>query len=670
MINEEKTKRTKKRSLVNDPMLDVHSKRPRILADLFVILDKFISSAQMSSFLSFLKKISSSPFISSLFSCSEKLASSRWLKWIVISLLPVMILLKLPVERYDYDVWWQMALGKYYLTHHTLMVDHSIFSWTPADSNWIYNTCLGSIIVYLFYALAGGFGLWIFQWLIFLGIFLLIYFFFRVIHQKLDVTSITLIAALGIACVYSVSYYKPELFSILLGCLLGVISLYVKITRRKYLFYLYPFIFAVWVNLHGGFILGFCFLACFFFGELLNIIIFPQESFTFTRKEFLHLGIACLLALTATGFNPYGMDYVMSIYHSAISESFDLNSKYIRAYIPLWTYFLSYFKNIGNIDTSFSRMGIIFWIMVVMLLFQCCLFFYELIKNRTLDFTGLIVNIATFWGSMRATRANFMFPLMFFFTFFYQLHHLNLKSITRKTTVFALLIFILFFFNIAYVTSRYSADNKWFGSGLESFAPVKEVAFLKKYHLEGPVFNDYLIGGYLLWDLYPDYKVFIDPRHVPFAGQVAPDYWEFISKPATAEDIIKFNKKYPFKTAIIHYKELPLIFDFLNAGWRLVYFEKNAAVLVHQSVLSKIPPETQLVDLGPMRFKDIKNPEVLLSLFSLYVNLNPPASQIIYDFYRKNVSDFYKRKNDHLRVMEDDMKQKRLLHQLKAGTNY
>jgi hypothetical protein len=521
----------------------------------------------------------------------------------VMVLLPVMILLQFPVERYDYDLWWQMALGKYYLTNHTLSVDHAMFSWTPADSSWIYNTCLGSIIVYLMYDWFGGFGLWILQWFIFCGIFLLIYFFFRVIHQKLDITSITLIAAMGIACSYSLSFYKPELFSILLGCVLGVISLYVKVTRRTYLLYLYPFIFALWVNLHGGFVLGFCFLACFFFGELFNIVFSPRETFAFTKKEFIHLGIACMLALTATLLNPYGMNYLLSIYNSFMYESFDLNSKYIQAYVPLWTYFLSYFKDIGHINTLFSRTGIIFWIMVVMMMFQVCLFFYELIKHKALDFTGLIVNVATFLGSMRAVRANFMFPLMFFFTFFYQIYHLKLQSITRKATVFSLFVYVLLFFNISYFTLRYGADNKWFGSGIESFAPVEEVAFLKKYHLEGPVFNDYLIGGYLLWDLYPDYKVFIDPRHVPFSKQVAPDYWAFISRPASPEDIVLFNQKYPFKTAIIHYKELPLIFDFLSAGWRLVYFEKNAAVLVHKSVLSRIPTEAQFVDLGPMRFK-------------------------------------------------------------------
>jgi hypothetical protein len=297
--------------------------------------------------------------------------------------------------------------------------------------------------------------------------------------------------------------------------------------------------------------------------------------------------------------------------------------------------------------------------MIVMIFFLCCLALYELIKKRTWDFTGVIIFI-TFAGSMRAARGSYVFPLIFFFVFFYQIHQMKLKSITSKATILSLLVFIFFLINISYFTFRYKADNKWFGAGLESFAPVKEVAFLKKYRLEGPIFNDYLIGGYLLWDIYPDYKVFIDPRHVPYGKQVASDYWELVSKPATPEDIIRFNKKYPFKTAIIHYRELPLIFDFLKAGWRLLYFEKNAAILIHKSMLSRIPAEVQFVDLGPMRFQDVKNPEVLLNVFSLYVNLNPQASVVIYDIYRKNVSDCYEPKAEHLRVMEDDIRQKQL----------
>src|SRR5271157_1527495 len=74
--------------------------------------------------------------ISSFFAFSEKLSSSEYLRWSLIALLPALILLRYPVDGTDYDLWWQMALGRYYIAHHTLIMDHSIFSWTPTDPTW------------------------------------------------------------------------------------------------------------------------------------------------------------------------------------------------------------------------------------------------------------------------------------------------------------------------------------------------------------------------------------------------------------------------------------------------------------------------------------------------------------------------------------------------------
>jgi hypothetical protein len=592
--------------------------------------------------------------VSSFFAFSEKLSYSSYLKLIVAALLPVMILLRYPVDNLDYDLWWQMALGKYYLTHHTLIMDHSIFSWTPTDPGWIYNTCLGSIIIYLFYSMMGGFGLWILQWLVFAGVFLSFYFFLRLLRMRLDVTSLTLIAAIGITCSLTCRFYKPELFSTFMFCWIIFIFYCVKITRRKFLFYLYPLIFAFWVNLHGGFFFGGCSLALFCVGEFFNRVFFPQESFTV--NELVHLGTACVLSAAALLLNPFGINYLLSIYNASMSDAYTMNGKYIQAYVSLWPYL----KNIRNIDVAFFRTGQNALIMFVMMLSLASLFFYELIKKKTCDFTFIIMTIVAYWASMRAARMVYIFPIVFFFSFFYMLHRLKLKSIPARATILSLFVFILFFVNISYFTFRYGTYNEWFGAGLESFAPVKEVDFLKKYRLQGPIFNDYTIGGYLLWALYPDYKVFIDPRQGPFCKQVATDYWEFTSKPATQEAIRRFTGKYPFNVAIIRYSELPLIFDFLNAEWQLLYFEQNAAILIHKSLIPKIPPEIRMVDLGPMRFKDVKNPEVLLNVFSLYVNLYPQASRVIYDIYKKNISDCYKYKTEHLQVMDNDIRQKEL----------
>jgi hypothetical protein len=592
--------------------------------------------------------------ISSFFAVSEKLASYRYLKLILIVLLPILILLMYPVDRYDYDMWWQMALGKYYLTHN-IFIDHSIFSWTPSDSGWIYNTFLGSIIIFMIYSFMGGLGLWIFQWLIFMGVFLSFYLFLRLIRKRLDITALTIIAAIGIVCSVSCNYYKPELFTPLLTSWVLLIFFSVKVTRRKFLFYLCPVIIALWVNLHGGFIFEAVFLVFIFIGEILNRILFPQKSFT--NNELIHLGIACFLSMLAILLNPYGINYLFNIYNSATSESYVINSKFIQAYVNLWPYL----KSVKDFDIRFFKMGQVALLMTIMMFILSGLFLYEFIKMKSCDVTLLSLTTFIYWASMGAARMTYLFALLFFFTFFYLIYRLKLENISAKATILFLFIFILFSADISYFTFSYGAGNRWFGSGLDDLVPAKEVAFLKKYRLDGPIFNDYKTGGYLLWALYPDYKVFIDPRLVPYVKQVAPDYWIFVTRLATADDIKSFLQKYPFKTAIIHYKELPLIFDFLNAGWKLIYFEKNAAILVHESLLANISPEIQLIDLGPARFKDEKNPEVLMNVFCIYVNLNLRTSFEIYNIYKHNINDRYKLKAEHLRVMEKDMRQKQLL---------
>ena len=605
-----------------------------------------------------------SSIISSFFSFSEKLASSEYLRWLMIVLLPALILLRYSVDRADYDLWWQMAHGKYYITHHTLSMDISMFSWTPTDPTWIYNTCLGSIVVYLFYNFMGGFGLWLFQWLIFLGVFLSFYIFLRLVCQRLDITGVTIIAAIGVACSIACRFYKPELFSLLIFPWAVFIFFCVKITRRKFLFYLYPLIFALWVNLHGAFVVGLVFLALAFIGEVLNRIFFSRESFT--TEELVHFGAACVLSGAATLLNPYGLDYLLSTFNGVTSDSSyvgKLHSKYILAYVSLWPYL----KNIG---LSFFNSGITAWIMTVMIFSILILSIYELVKKKSCDFALLITSCALYWKGMETSRASYFFPLAFFFAFFYLLiHRLELKRVSGRATIFSLLAFVFFFISISWFTIRYGTDSKWFGAGLDSFVPVKEVAFLKKYHPEGPVFNDYVIGGYLVWDLYPDYKVFIDPRGGAYGNQVFPDYIEFTTKHVNIDDIHQFTKKYPFKIAIIHYRHIALIFDFLRAGdeWRLLYFEKNAAILIHKSLLPAVQSEMGNVNLSPVRFRDVRNPEILLNVFNFYVHLNPQAGRYIYNIFKKNVSDYYKLKPDVLNVMDTNIREREQELQNKAS---
>ena len=594
----------------------------------------------------------------SFFAFSEKLASSNGFQWIMIAFLPILILLAYPVDRSDYDLWWHLAHGQYYVTHHTLKMDLSIFSWTPTDPTWIYNTCLGSIAVYLFYHAGGGFGLWLFQWLIFGGVFLSFYLFLRVLNQRLDVTSVTIIAAIGIACCISCCFYKPELFSVLLFSWSVFILFYIKITHRQYLFYLYPLIFAFWVNLHGLFLVGLIFLAMAFAGEILNRIFFSRESLT--TEALIHFGIAIVLSGVATLLNPYGIDYLKTLFPAVMMAMGSQShvgpyDKAIWASISLWPY-------LKNMKIAFFFISLTSWLMTFMMASILFLSVYEFVKKKSLDFTLLIISVALYWKGMEIGRMSCFFSIAFFFVFFYGLiHRLKIKNMTGKATLLSLFVLIFFLSSVLYINTKYQADSKWFGQGLDDFAPVEEVVFLKQHKLNGLIFNDYLIGGYLIWKLYPDYKVFIDSRNGPYLKEVSPDYFDFtLRSVVTREDIRRFREKYPFNIAIFHYREMPLIFSFLGDGneWRLLYFGKNAAVLVHQSLFPFVPWEKVNANLSPSRFKTVKNPEILMNVFNFYVRLNPNAGRYIYDLFKNNISDYFSQKHKMLIVMDKQIRLK------------
>jgi hypothetical protein len=391
-----------------------------------------------------------------------------------------------------------------------------------------------------------------------------------------------------------------------------------------------------------------------FVGELLNRIFFPKESFT--TENLVHFGIAIVLSGVATLLNPYGADYLISTYIGITSKTYAETHNYILAYISLW----QFLKKFG---LEFYSVGLTAWLMTMMILFVFILFVYELIKRRSFDFTVLIISVALYWKGMQTSRASYFFIGAFFFIIFYLIvHRLRLNNFMNRATVFSLLIFVFFFATTSYFNIRYGADNNWFGKGIDSFAPVKEVAFLKKYKIEGPIFNDYVVGGYLMWNLYPDYKVFVDPRCSPYMNQVIPDYLEFTNKRVKIEDIRRFRKKYPFKLVFLHYRQMALIFDFLKSDgdeWRLLYFEKNAAILMHKSLLPIIQSEVGNVNLGPLRFSQVRNPYVLINVFNFYVRLNPEAGRYIYDIFKNNVSDYFKLKSEMLTAMDVDIKRRK-----------
>jgi hypothetical protein len=132
------------------------------------------------------------------------------------------------------------------------------------------------------------------------------------------------------------------------------------------------------------------------------------------------------------------------------------------------------------------------------------------------------------------------------------------------------------------------------GQSADSFYTISPLAscpgaadFIERNHLQGPIFNDLILGGYLTWRLYPEHRLFIDNRAI--RRGLNKEYVELSTSRAAWK---KAEKKYGFRTAVLSNLAVPNhipLRSFLTAdpGWQMVYVDPMAVVFVKQGVATR-----------------------------------------------------------------------------------
>src|SRR3989344_4902896 len=112
----------------------------------------------------------------------------------------------------------------------------------------------------------------------------------------------------------------------------------------------------------------------------------------------------------------------------------------------------------------------------------------------------------------------------------------------------------------------------------------KAVNFVKENKMEGNMFNNFDIGGYLIWKLYPDYKLFVDNR--PEAYSVK--FFSEIYKPMqeSKEKWKELSEKYGINFIFFaHTDATPWGQTFIksivrDSDWKVVFINNSAIILV------------------------------------------------------------------------------------------
>ena len=166
----------------------------------------------------------------------------------------------------DPDIWWHMRnADKLLHTGHFVRAD--AYSYTVSGVAWINHEWLGEIPFYFGWRCFGLQGLYLVMALALVAIFLLLYWLACLRSRDYKAAALSCGAAIPLAPVS----FGPR--TLLFGWIFLLIELLIleTIGRRSRLLWLLPPLFAVWVNTHGSWLIGFVLLLAFAASECCEI---------------------------------------------------------------------------------------------------------------------------------------------------------------------------------------------------------------------------------------------------------------------------------------------------------------------------------------------------------------------------------------------------------------
>lgn len=417
------------------------------------------------------------------------------------------------------DFWWHLKTGEYIAQTGSLPeTDPFAHTSTPKDpvnpeSNRIRfiltQYWLAQLIFYWVYNAFGFAGIIYLKASILTLLVLLTYIMLRREGAGTYLSITLLIPAAGIF--YGFTGERPQLFSFLFSFLIVFLlegfRKKASLVQNDFLpavYYLLPtvFVMLLWANMHGGFILGIVIIITYIVCEWVKYV---SKKFgkTLPSGSLRLLTITGFIAILASACNPNG--------YNVISVLLELGRS---SYKDMITESVSPFKQISL--GIYSPELILFFILLIS---NLIILFIHLKKIDLTDIV-LLSGLAAM-GFTMYRFIPFFAPVAVLFIARYKTENIfflwrfknRLQSIQPMISIMisAMLIFIVIkgkifdgAINIGLFHNKvYTMSNKY---------PEGAVKFLKLNKPGGNMFNPYDWGGYLMWALYPDYKVFIDGR--------------------------------------------------------------------------------------------------------------------------------------------------------------
>lgn len=439
------------------------------------------------------------------------------------------------------DLWWHLASGKYILANGVPM--HDIFSHTVSGREWIDHEWLSQVFLYSVFSRFGLNSLLVVEAFFVLASFLLIYRRAAMIMGQ-EVAVVALVLSYWIFGSYSLAEsVRPYFFSIFFVSLfLLILDNFIK-NGGRYILAL-PLVMILWCNLHGGFVIGILLLFIYSLGQAIS------KDYAGAKK----LSSLALLSLAASLINPN--TYRLLLYPLQYAR----NSIHLR-FISEWQ------------SPSFHELG----------MFELALLSTILIMayyRRPVNATDLILLLVFTHFSLFAARNISLFavvcvPIIVKYMELVARDHVIEKFDTGKVKKFFLPSFFYSLILLGTVSFLYyyPVDRVLYGDP-ESGLPSGATGYLQESEMGGNMFNYYRWGGYAIWKLYPEHRVFVDGR-ADLYGEFIYDYAKVARLEPGWYDVLE---EHDVGFVLIPRTE-PLGEMLIEKGWDVAYKDDVSVVL-------------------------------------------------------------------------------------------
>ncbi|HWB85811.1 MAG TPA: hypothetical protein VG675_16835 [Bryobacteraceae bacterium] len=474
-----------------------------------------------------------------------------WFRPVLLAFAGIFLIGLFSTEIADTDFWWHLRAGEFIVQHHALPVPdpfayttvmgHPQYSgeWTTRHFN-LTHEWLAQSIFYLVYRATGFPGVVIFR-----AILLMLFCAIAglVAYRRCGGFYRGIAAAMATASVATqFTSDRPFLFTFLF------LAITVALLEYRRALWLLPPLFLVWGNCHGGFVMGWAVLVAYC----------GEAVYRFWRKAPAEgdqrlLGIAALSVL-ASGINPNGFRVL------------EVLSYYQRSFMT------SKLEEWGRPQ---------FWppkMFSILLALSAAVLAWAHRRVRPVDW----LLFAAFAGACFTAERNviwiaFLGPILL-------ATYLPWKRIVQPIVEVAAGVLLL----SAFATGI--AHGSFFQLRTASWKfPAGAADFLLQHHVTQRMFNTYEYGGYLMWRLWPQERVFIDGRALNesvFADYVRMLYNHDASGGMSATELLDH---YGIQVIVMNgfeyvsgalYNLAPALADPKQTEWALVYQDAQAVVFM------------------------------------------------------------------------------------------